>query len=342
VEAIYHGEGRCTPNGTAFFYEYTIEDHLGNARVNFRANGAAATHLEEMHYYPFGMLIEGLGTVSPINDYSYNGKELNDDFGLNLSDYGARWYDASVGRWWGVDPLAEKYGGWSGYNYTMGNPVRFIDPDGMSVSTITPIGVEATKTYTKIKENASPERKAVLERLDKSPVQYNISFAMAEDMPGTSIAYTTGSISTDGTEAIVNIIIGENDEATNIATLGDELEHARQFEDNELAIAINSDGTSGILAYDPVDEGKSKDASIEASKSVGFPLNEEQKDWETAKSSGTQDAYFKNHAYEFNGGASMSGNLDITNEQKQAVANKKGRTFINRENGKTNIIKPNN
>ena len=133
VEAIYHVEGRCTPNGTAFYYEYTIKDHLGNARVNFRANGTTATHLEEMHYYPFGMLIEGLGTVSPINDYSYNGKELNDDFGLNLSDYGARWYDASVGRWWGVDPLAEKYGGWSGYNYTMGNPVRFIDPDGMSV-----------------------------------------------------------------------------------------------------------------------------------------------------------------------------------------------------------------
>ena len=54
MEAIYHVEGRCTPNGTAFYYEYTIKDHLGNARVNFRANGTAATHLEEMHYYPFG------------------------------------------------------------------------------------------------------------------------------------------------------------------------------------------------------------------------------------------------------------------------------------------------
>ncbi len=149
VEAIYHVEGRCTPNGTTFYYEYTIKDHLGNARVNFRANGTAATHLEEMHYYPFGMLIEGLGTVSPINDYSYNGKELNDDFGLNLSDYGARWYDAAVGRWWGVDPLAEKYGGWSTYNYCMNNPIVFIDPDGMQIiisyrenKKSTPISVE--------------------------------------------------------------------------------------------------------------------------------------------------------------------------------------------------------
>ncbi|HAD12729.1 MAG TPA: hypothetical protein DCF33_09860, partial [Saprospirales bacterium] len=54
LDAIYHGEGRCTPNGaSAFYYEYTIKDHLGNARINFRANGAAVTFLQELHYYPF-------------------------------------------------------------------------------------------------------------------------------------------------------------------------------------------------------------------------------------------------------------------------------------------------
>lgn len=79
------------------------------------------------------MEMEALASASAPNKYRYNGKELNEDFGLNWSDYGARWYDAAVGRWWSVDPMAEQYVGWSVYNYTMGNPIKFVDPDGMSV-----------------------------------------------------------------------------------------------------------------------------------------------------------------------------------------------------------------
>ena len=70
--------------------------------------------------------------IGGVNQYLYNGKELNDDFGLDWNDYGARWYDSSIGRWGGVDPLAEDYEGWSGYNYVMGNPLKFVDPDGMA------------------------------------------------------------------------------------------------------------------------------------------------------------------------------------------------------------------
>ncbi|MDO8366820.1 MAG: RHS repeat-associated core domain-containing protein [Saprospiraceae bacterium] len=162
LEAIYFLEGRCTPNGaSAFYYDYTIKDHLGNARVNFRANGTAVTHLEDMHYYPFGMLMEGMGTNSPTNDYTYNGKELNEDFALNLYDYGARWYDAALGRWWSVDPLAEKYGAWSGFNYGADNPIKFIDPDGMQV--VDPDGNEICFDQEKKEwsENATEDVKRV-------------------------------------------------------------------------------------------------------------------------------------------------------------------------------------
>jgi RHS repeat-associated protein len=35
-----------------------------------------------------------------------------------------------VSRWISPDPLSEEYSSWSPYNYTMNNPIKFIDPDG--------------------------------------------------------------------------------------------------------------------------------------------------------------------------------------------------------------------
>jgi RHS repeat-associated protein len=163
LEAIYHGEGRCTPNGaTAFHYEYTLKDHLGNARVNFRANGATVTFLEEAHYYPFGMQMEGIGAAAVTqNKYKYNGKELNEDFGLNLSDYGARWYDAALGRWWSVDILAEEAAFNSVYSYVLNNPTALIDPTGMSAISF------GVGSYNSPIEWASAKQKEGLAYLEK-------------------------------------------------------------------------------------------------------------------------------------------------------------------------------
>jgi RHS repeat-associated protein len=98
--------------------------------------------------HPFGMNQEGawgVPTNTTENRYQYNGKELNTDFGLNLNDYGARWYDSVLGRWTSVDPLAEKYHAWSAYSYVMGRPLAFIDPDGRSGE---PVFDKDTKTLT--------------------------------------------------------------------------------------------------------------------------------------------------------------------------------------------------
>nr|WP_320036967.1 RHS repeat-associated core domain-containing protein [uncultured Bacteroides sp.] len=117
--------GYITMSGTIPTYHYYIQDHLGNNRVVFNQSG---TIEQTNHYYPFGMTF-GEGTENSDNRYKYNGKELDRMHGLDLYDYGARHYDAAIGRWGVIDPLAEKYYSVSPYAYCANNPIRFVDPD---------------------------------------------------------------------------------------------------------------------------------------------------------------------------------------------------------------------
>ena len=106
-------------------YHYYLKDHQGNNRVVINQSGTVE---ETNHYYPFGGVFASTGNTQP---YKYNGKELDTKKGLNWYDYGARHYDAALGRFTTNDPLAEKYYSMSPYTYCADNPVKFIDPNGM-------------------------------------------------------------------------------------------------------------------------------------------------------------------------------------------------------------------
>jgi len=129
---IIHREGMyLLPGGN---YEYYLKDHLGNTRLVVNTSGTGGEIVQQTDYYPFGMDIKSYDGGAE-NKYRYNGKEFQDDLingkRLDWYDYGARFYDPTIGRWHTIDPLAEKYRRWSPYNYCMNNPMRFIDPDGM-------------------------------------------------------------------------------------------------------------------------------------------------------------------------------------------------------------------
>ncbi|MGV0829350.1 DUF6443 domain-containing protein [Empedobacter brevis] len=147
-----------TAGTVAYNYVYNLTDHLGNVRVSYAwddVNSKLKT-VNEDHYYPFGLqhrgynkppvditirererveIGVGIGNTSGSANYKYkyNGKELQEELGLNIYDYGARNYDPALGRWFNIDPLAEKYYKTTPYNYAANNPLVFKDIDGRDI-----------------------------------------------------------------------------------------------------------------------------------------------------------------------------------------------------------------
>ncbi|WP_324760148.1 DUF6443 domain-containing protein [Sphingobacterium thalpophilum] len=107
-------------------YNFYLTDHLGNTRVVAKGTG---TVMQKNHYYPFGATFAE-STNREEQPYQYNGKELEYMNGLNMYDYGARFYDAEIGRWNVVDPLASERVWVSPYNYAQNNPISRHDPTG--------------------------------------------------------------------------------------------------------------------------------------------------------------------------------------------------------------------
>jgi RHS repeat-associated protein len=128
---------------SSYKYVYQYKDHLGNVRLSYRNTGSTTAPSlqiqEENNYYPFGLKQTGYGapSISSNNKYKYNGKELQDELGLNWYDYQARNYDPALGRWFNIDPLAETSRRFSPYTYCLNNPIYYIDPDGMQADDFT-------------------------------------------------------------------------------------------------------------------------------------------------------------------------------------------------------------
>jgi RHS repeat-associated protein len=65
--------------------------------------------------------------------FGFNGKEQDGETAADAYDFGARIYDARLGRWMAVDALAFKIPGISKYNFSLNSPVVFADIDGKDI-----------------------------------------------------------------------------------------------------------------------------------------------------------------------------------------------------------------
>jgi len=93
---------------------------------------------EENHYYPFGLPMGDIsGTADGFrqNRQRYQGNEYLQELGLDWMDFHARQYDPQIGRFLGVDPLADGGGQerFSPYAAMGNNPAMMVDPGGMQV-----------------------------------------------------------------------------------------------------------------------------------------------------------------------------------------------------------------
>jgi RHS repeat-associated protein len=102
---------------------YYIKDHLGSIRSVIDEAGIVK---ESYDYYPFGLKMPGHSYVSGTPSRNlFTGKERDDETGWDY--FGARYYDARIGRFISTDPLESSS---SPYTYCSNNPMRFIDPNG--------------------------------------------------------------------------------------------------------------------------------------------------------------------------------------------------------------------
>lgn len=169
-------------------YVFLLKDHLGSVRVVADTLGVAR---QVNHYYPYGGLLAWsapqvpypdpdpepepdfpiiildpiepeIGIDDPIiipitesdNPYKFIGKELTGGTGLEMYDFGARFYSPYIPRWITMDPFAEKYYDISPYAYCAGDPMSIVDRNGNILETawdIASLGLGVASLISNIK-----------------------------------------------------------------------------------------------------------------------------------------------------------------------------------------------
>jgi RHS repeat-associated protein len=245
---------------------------------------------KRVNYYPFGLRHKGYNNI--INGthypYTYNGKEEQEELGLNWIDYGWRNYDAALGRWMGIDNLAEKYISSSPYHYAANNPISNYDIDGNEFSddeytqnTVNSLrnsyesnrdraqgkvdelnaivdsgGTLSRGQQRKLNRNTRKldAANSALGELDALASDQDVTFTFVNsDMFNEGDNTTATTVYNTSTNS-VNIIFDERE--TSIGKKAHELKHAHQFLTGETSLQ-NFDGsnlTSRAFLHDQTDE----------------------------------------------------------------------------------------
>lgn len=125
-----------------YHYVYQYKDQVGNVRLTYQdinKNGFVENTeiLNESNYYPFGLKhgyynqLANNFSNSLLPNAGFNGQPSLVDLDANLSLMDFRLYDGSLGRFFGVDLLADMFTDHSPYHFGYSNPISFMDPTGL-------------------------------------------------------------------------------------------------------------------------------------------------------------------------------------------------------------------
>ena len=115
--------------------KYELSNHLGNVlavvtdNIHLDQDSTWTSVVNVTDYYPFGLAMDGRTVQDSSYRYGFNGKELIEDFNLNIYSYEFRSYDPVIGRWWQIDPIIKE--NMSGYSWVTNNPIRYYDILGL-------------------------------------------------------------------------------------------------------------------------------------------------------------------------------------------------------------------
>jgi len=125
-----------TATTSGYLYIYVSNESTLDVNVYF--DDLKITHKSNLSiinaedYYPFGLTFNEYQNQEEQGNFNlYQGKELQEDLGLNTYDFHARMYDPTIGRTFQLDPHLENYYDWSPYSWAGDNPIIMIDPSGM-------------------------------------------------------------------------------------------------------------------------------------------------------------------------------------------------------------------
>ncbi|WP_375560249.1 RHS repeat domain-containing protein [Bernardetia sp. OM2101] len=206
---------------------------------------------QEHHYYPFGMNMSGIERQGDLM-YQFNGMiEKEEAFGLELYETPFRSYDAQLGRFWQVEPLADEFHSISMFQFGFNNPISANDPSGLrTIYTLT--GPEKVRGLSDFISDREAREK-------NQGQHYNWDTGRYENGRGQALSWESvyGSLATSGQLKQGKRVYTSSQSRSNYgpSEAGDASEHQQQGQSNSFYITVSNESvqSSGISSFFTLD-----------------------------------------------------------------------------------------